>query len=165
MAGWSMAGSNRGIPRALIINEQMMADIQSIPKAPLGSVNSGSLLLNLCSLFFFIVFVFFFFFKGITQSAKEDIFLGRWAKAEGLARQRSHQKGCSACRYGERHQPRAGPLESVCMRVCACTCACVCMCVCFTGYLDLLLTPSATIPSPDSGIPILTCELTPSFLL
>ena len=56
--GWHMAGTNRVLSMELI-SEHLM-DIQSTPKAPLGSVISGSLLLNLLSLFFFTVFVFFF---------------------------------------------------------------------------------------------------------
>ena len=51
--------TNKAILKKLI-NEPMMTGIQSILKAPLGSVISGSLLLNLFPLFFyFTVFVFF----------------------------------------------------------------------------------------------------------
>lgn len=124
-----MAGSNRGIPRALIINEQVMIDIQSIPKAPLGSVNSGSLLLNLHSLFFFIGFVFFFFFKGSHNQPKKVFFLGDgqklkdWHDKEAIRRDSQRVGTESGVTHGR------GP-----WRVYACVCVRarvrVCMCVC-----------------------------------
>lgn len=67
-----LGGTNRGIPRGLI-NEQLI-DIQSIPKAPLGSVISGSLLLNLLSPFS--QFLSFSFLKGSHNQQKKILFLG-----------------------------------------------------------------------------------------
>lgn len=67
-----MAGPNRLLSRELVSDH--VTDIQSTAEAPLDSVISGSLLLNLFSLFFSHFFV--FFFKGSHNQQKKIFFLG-----------------------------------------------------------------------------------------
>lgn len=113
--GWHMAGTNRVLSMELI-SEHLM-DIQSTPKAPLGSVISGSLLLNLLSLFFFTVFC-LFFFKGSHNQQKKILFLGDghklkdWHDKEAIRRDAQRVGTCTGRSRGE------GSHVCVCARVC-----------------------------------------------